>query len=87
MRQAIVAIEDARFYEHHGIDPKGIARALVKDSSTGDATQGASTITQQYVRQALIETSAQNNDTAAAKRGQCEEPDAQAARSALRTRP
>src|SRR5450755_4291109 len=66
MRQAIVAIEDARFYEHHGVDPKGIARALVKDSSTGQAAQGASTITQQYVRQALVETSAQNNDTAAA---------------------
>jgi len=66
MRQAIVAIEDARFYEHHGIDPKGIARALVKDSSSGQAAQGASTITQQYVRQALVETSAQNNDTAAA---------------------
>ena len=66
MRQAIVAIEDARFYEHHGVDPKGIARALVKDSSSGQAAQGASTITQQYVRQALVETSAQNNDTAGA---------------------
>jgi len=66
MRQAIVAIEDARFYEHHGIDPKGILRALVKDTSSGDSVQGASTITQQYVRQALVETNAQNNDTAAA---------------------
>src|SRR5450432_2940757 len=66
MRQAIVAIEDSRFYEHHGIDPKGILRALVKDTSSGDSVQGASTITQQYVRQALVETNAQNNDTAAA---------------------
>jgi membrane peptidoglycan carboxypeptidase len=66
MRQAIVAIEDARFYDHHGIDPKGILRAVVKDTSSGDAVQGASTITQQYVRQALVETNAQNNDTAAA---------------------
>ncbi|MDQ1463752.1 MAG: hypothetical protein QOC73_693, partial [Actinomycetota bacterium] len=66
MRQAIVAIEDSRFYEHHGIDPKGILRALVKDSSSGTAVQGASTITQQYVRQALVETSAQDNNAAAA---------------------
>ena len=62
MREAIVAIEDSRFYEHHGVDPKGILRALVKDSSTGDATQGASTITQQYVRQALVETSVASDD-------------------------
>jgi membrane peptidoglycan carboxypeptidase len=66
MRQAIVAIEDSRFYEHHGIDPKGILRALVKDTSSGNAVQGASTITQQYVRQALVETNAQDNNTAAA---------------------
>ena len=66
MRQAIVAIEDSRFYEHHGIDPKGIMRALVKDTSSGGAVQGASTITQQYVRQALVETNAQDNNTAAA---------------------
>src|SRR5450432_3052324 len=66
MRQAIVAIEDSRFYEHHGIDPKGILRAVLKDTSSGDAVQGASTITQQYVRQALVETNAQDNNTAAA---------------------
>jgi membrane peptidoglycan carboxypeptidase len=66
MRQAIVAIEDSRFYEHHGVDPRGILRALVKDTSSGDAVQGASTITQQYVRQALVETNAQDNNTAGA---------------------
>jgi membrane peptidoglycan carboxypeptidase len=66
MRQAIVAIEDSRFYEHHGVDPKGILRAVVKDTSSGNAVQGASTITQQYVRQALVETNAQDNNTAAA---------------------
>ena len=66
MRQAIVAIEDSRFYEHHGVDPKGILRALLKDTSSGAAVQGASTITQQYVRQALVETNAQDNNTAAA---------------------
>ena len=35
MRQAIVAIEDSRFYEHHGVDPKGILRALLTDTSSG----------------------------------------------------
>jgi membrane peptidoglycan carboxypeptidase len=67
MRQAIVAIEDSRFYEHHGVDPKGILRALVKDSSSGTALQGASTITQQYVRQALVETDAANNNVSGAQ--------------------
>ena len=67
MRQSIVAIEDSRFYEHHGVDPQGIVRALIKDSSTGDATQGASTITQQYVRQALVETNAANDNVAGAR--------------------
>ena len=45
---AIIATEDVRFYEHKGVDPKGIARALYR-SSQGD-TQGASTITQQLAR-------------------------------------
>jgi len=54
MKQAIVAIEDKRFYEHHGVDPDGVARALVSNLS-GSATQGASTITQQYIRNMLIE--------------------------------
>ena len=54
MKQAIVAIEDKRFYEHNGVDATGIARALV--SNLADAgMQGASTITQQYVRNALQE--------------------------------
>ncbi len=54
MKQAIVAIEDKRFYEHHGVDPDGVARALVSNLS-GSAMQGASTITQQYIRNMLIE--------------------------------
>lgn len=54
MKQAIVAIEDKRFYEHHGVDPDGVARALVSNL-TGSDTQGASTITQQYIRNMLIE--------------------------------
>src|SRR3712207_1196276 len=45
---AIIATEDVRFYEHKGVDPKGIMRAIWR-SSQGD-TQGASTITQQLAR-------------------------------------
>ncbi len=55
MRQAIVAIEDARFYEHGGVDLKGVARAAWADATNGQVVQGASTITQQYVRRVLVE--------------------------------
>ena len=47
---AFVAIEDRRFYEHGGVDPMGIARAVVSDLVQGRAAQGASTITQQLAR-------------------------------------
>ena len=53
MQQAIVASEDMRFYEHHGVDVKGVARAYVANRSAGETQQGASTLTMQYVRQAL----------------------------------
>ena len=50
LRLATVAIEDERFYEHDGVDPEGILRALVKDLEAGKAVEGGSTITQQLVR-------------------------------------
>ena len=54
MKKAIIAIEDKRFYEHNGVDATGIARAFV--TNLGDSgRQGASTITQQYVRNSLAE--------------------------------
>jgi penicillin-binding protein 1A len=49
MKQAVVAIEDKRFYEHGAIDPVGLARAAAVDLMTG-RTQGGSTITQQFVK-------------------------------------
>jgi membrane peptidoglycan carboxypeptidase len=55
-RQALIAIEDNRFYEHRGIDVKGTLRALVRNSSSGSVQQGGSTLTQQYVKNLLIET-------------------------------
>jgi penicillin-binding protein 1A len=53
MKNAVVSIEDARFYEHSGVDFQGIARALVKDVLSQSAAQGASTITEQFVKNAL----------------------------------
>ena len=50
LQQALVAVEDARFYEHGGIDLRGIARALVKDAVKGRLAEGGSTITQQLIK-------------------------------------
>jgi penicillin-binding protein 1A len=52
MKQAIVAIEDKRFYEHRGVDLRGILRAVWADARGGRAVQGGSTITQQFVKNA-----------------------------------
>lgn len=55
IKDAIVAIEDSRFYEHGGVDPQGILRALTSNL-TGGARQGASTLTQQYVTNVINES-------------------------------
>ena len=55
VRQAVIAIEDSRFYEHNGVDYKGTLRAAATNARTGSVAQGGSTITQQYVKNALIE--------------------------------
>ncbi|HEY8001455.1 MAG TPA: transglycosylase domain-containing protein, partial [Solirubrobacterales bacterium] len=60
IKEAVVAIEDRRFYEHNGVDFQGIARAVWQDVTSGSAQQGASTITQQFVKNALA---AQNSRT------------------------
>jgi len=54
MADALVSIEDERFYEHPGIDPEGLARAALVDIMAGSAEEGASTITQQYVDNTLL---------------------------------
>lgn len=54
LKQAVIATEDKRYYEHEGVDPLGIARALVTDIIKGEKAQGGSTITQQYVKQAFV---------------------------------
>jgi penicillin-binding protein 1A len=50
LQQAVIAAEDARFYEHKGVDDRGIVRAAVTNLLTGQVSQGGSTITQQLVR-------------------------------------
>src|SRR3712207_1231826 len=56
MKQALVAIEDSRFYEHNGLDVQGTLRAAVTNLSAGSVQEGGSTITQQLVKQTLLET-------------------------------
>ncbi len=62
MKNAVVAIEDRRFYEHHGIDLQGLMRAFV-NNVTGGNLAGGSSITQQYVKNALIEQGRISGDT------------------------
>ena len=54
LQHAVVAIEDERFYKHNGVDPKGIARALVKGLTSGHFSEGASTITQQLLKNSVF---------------------------------
>jgi len=51
---AVIAIEDARFWKHKGVDVKAILRAAVTNASEGEVVEGGSTITQQYVKTALL---------------------------------
>src|SRR4051794_2863645 len=55
MRRAIVDIEDYRFYQHGAVDPKGVLRALYKNASSDGISQGASTLTQQFAKNAMVE--------------------------------
>lgn len=65
VQHAVVAIEDSRFYQHHGVDFKGTLRAAVHNSASG-AVQGGSTITQQYVKNALLASASDKEQQRAA---------------------
>lgn len=65
MQKAIVAIEDARFYEHGAVDLKGILRALNRNVQTGGTAEGASTLTQQYVKNVFVEEAGDDPDKVA----------------------
>ncbi|MDX2933673.1 transglycosylase domain-containing protein [Streptomyces ipomoeae] len=55
MQKAIIAIEDARFYQHGAVDLKGVLRALNRNAQEGGVAQGASTLTQQLVKNVAVE--------------------------------
>lgn len=63
---AVVAIEDSRFYQHGGFDTKGLVRAFVTNQVNNTISQGASTLTQQYVKNVLVETAYARGDDDAA---------------------
>lgn len=54
LQHAVIAVEDSRFYQHNGVDLRGMARALVKDLIPGGTLQGGSTITQQLAKIVLL---------------------------------
>jgi len=54
LQDAVIAIEDARFWEHNGVDPRAVARAASSNAASGEVSEGGSTITQQYVKTALL---------------------------------
>ncbi|MEU7855703.1 transglycosylase domain-containing protein [Nonomuraea sp. NPDC049141] len=62
MKKAIISIEDYRFYEHGPIDIEGTIRALAKNLGTGRVAQGGSSITQQYVKQVLLNNATTEED-------------------------
>ncbi|MCW2684652.1 MAG: glycosyl transferase family 51, partial [Blastococcus sp.] len=56
MKQALVDIEDSRFYIHNGLDVQGTTRALLTNLAAGEVQEGGSTLTQQLVKQTLVQT-------------------------------
>ncbi|UED85471.1 transglycosylase domain-containing protein [Streptomyces profundus] len=65
LRNAIVAIEDARFYEHGAVDLRGILRALNRNLESGGVSEGASTLTQQYVKNVFVEAAGEDAEAVA----------------------
>lgn len=68
LKDAFVAIEDERFYSHNGIDLKGIARALINNIKSRGISQGASTITQQLIKNNVFNVGGETNPIARVKR-------------------
>src|SRR5215207_7798637 len=66
MKQALVDIEDSRFYDHNGLDVQGTLRALLRNVAAGEVQEGGSTLTQQLVKQTLLQTADTPEEEAAA---------------------
>ena len=54
LKRAVIAIEDERYYRHHGIDPRGVARATLRNIQAGGVSQGGSTLTQQLAKNMFL---------------------------------
>ena len=67
MQDALVSIEDYRFFDHGALDLKGTMRALLNNASSNDGTQGGSTLTQQLVKLTLLQQAITKEQQAAAK--------------------
>lgn len=70
MQKAVVAREDRRFFQHSGVDPTGVLRAFLQTYVSRGGTQGGSTLTQQYVKNMLIDEATNNDDPIAAYHAQ-----------------
>lgn len=70
MQKAVVAREDRRFFQHSGVDPTGVLRAFLQTYVSKGDTQGGSTLTQQYVKNMLIDQATNSNDSIAAYHAQ-----------------
>ncbi len=66
LQEAAVAVEDARFYEHSGVDIRGTLRALATNSQSGEIQQGGSTLTMQYVKNVLLTAAKTDEERTAA---------------------
>jgi membrane peptidoglycan carboxypeptidase len=66
MKQALVDIEDSRFYDHRGLDVQGTLRALMKNVAAGSVREGGSTLTQQLVKQTLLQSATTEEERQAA---------------------
>lgn len=82
-KKALIAIEDSRFYEHDGVDIKGTLRAAAKNVVSGGVAEGGSTLTQQYVKNALIEAAYDDPKAQAAATEESTDRKLQEARYAL----
>ena len=66
MQAAVIAVEDHRYYEHGAIDPMGLLRAIVQNATDEEGeVQGGSTLTQQYVKNMLVQAALESEDPAA----------------------
>jgi len=85
MKQAVISIEDSRFYHHGGVDPQGLMRAFLVNQFRQGVVQGASTLTQQYVKNVLVQTAYARGDKDAQRAATADKTPARCRRSGTRS--